>query len=154
MDIRPAAHPKRFLDLLLIGDEEEAMIDRYLGRAETFVLYEGGVAESLCVVTREGPELVEIKNLATRPDSRGRGYACALIAFIERRYAGEAAFLLVGTGETPTTLGFYERRGFVYSHRVPHFFRDSYARPIVDDGVLLDDMIYLKKAIGPKRAAR
>ena len=31
---------KDFLDLLLLGDEQEDMIDRYLARGELFVLYD------------------------------------------------------------------------------------------------------------------
>ena len=30
-------HKKRFLDLLLLADEQESMIDRYLERGEMFV---------------------------------------------------------------------------------------------------------------------
>ncbi len=38
-----------------------------------------------------------------------------------------------------------EKRGFVFSHRVPNFFRDHYDHPIVEDGVRLADMVYLKR---------
>lgn len=150
MEIRAVEHPKNYLALLLIGDEEEAAVDRYLHRADTFVLFDKGEAKSICVVTREEPGLVEIKNLATWPGERGRGYASALISFVEKHYANEAARLRLGTGETPSILRFYRRRGFTYSHRIPHFFRDNYAFPIVDDGVLLDDMVYLEKSLGPQ----
>lgn len=148
MEIRAVTHPKEYLPLLLIGDEEEAAVDRYLHQAETFVLFDKGEAKSICAVTREEPGLVEIRNLATFPSVRGRGFASALIDFVEKRYGNEAALLRLGTGETPSILQFYQRRGFIYSHRIPHFFRDNYALPIVNDGVLLDDMVYLQKTIG------
>lgn len=153
MEIRAVARPKDYLALLLIGDEEEAAVDRYLHRGETFVLFDEGEAKSICVVTREEPWLVEIKNLATCPGDRGRGFASALLSFVEKRYEKEASLLQLGTGETPSILAFYRRRGFTYSHRIPHFFRDNYASPIVDDGMLLDDMVYLQKVIGPVRPA-
>lgn len=142
-----STNKKRFLDLLLIGDEDEAMIDRYLDRCELLVLMEEGRAAAVCAVTREGSGIVEIKNLATRPESRRRGYACALINRVERQFACEADTLRLGTGEVPGILQFYARRGFVFSHRLPHFFRDHYARPIIDEGVLLDDMIVLQKPL-------
>ena len=44
---------KRYLDLLLLGDEQESMIDRYLERGELFVLEDNGV-KAVCVVTDEG----------------------------------------------------------------------------------------------------
>ena len=44
---------KEFLELLLLADEQESMIDRYLERGDMFVLYDNGL-KALCVVTREG----------------------------------------------------------------------------------------------------
>ena len=41
---------KSYLNLLLIADEEECMIDRYLDRGEMFALYEDDL-RALCVVT-------------------------------------------------------------------------------------------------------
>ena len=57
------SHKKAWLPLLLVGDESEAMIDRYLERGELFVLHDPD-ARGLCVVTREGEGVAEIKNLA------------------------------------------------------------------------------------------
>ena len=49
---------KEFLDLLLLADEQESMIDRYLERGDMFVLYDDGL-KALCVVTREGEGVYE-----------------------------------------------------------------------------------------------
>lgn len=150
-DIRRITDNKKdFLDLLLLGDEDEMMIDRYLERSALFVLFdEDGVAASLCAVTQESESIVEIKNLATHPGKQRRGYASALLALVEDAASRRnASMLRLGTGETPEILQFYARRGFVFSHRIAHFFRDHYAHPIVDGGVLLDDMIVLQKPLG------
>ena len=53
--------------------------------------------------------------------------------------------IILGTGETPSTFRFYNSCGYVYSHRVPNFFTDNYIAPIIEEGVTLRDMIYLKK---------
>ena len=52
---------KRFLPLLLLADEQEEMIDRYLERGTMFALRgrEGGV-RGVCVVTDEGAGILEI----------------------------------------------------------------------------------------------
>jgi len=134
---------KNYLNLLLMGDEQETMIDRYLERGDMYVCFQGAVPVGVCVVTPEGSGLREIKNLAVHPDFRRQGYGRALLAFVERRYAG-CTFRL-GTGETPSTLRFYERCGYVFSHRIPHFFTDHYDHPIVEEGVTLDDMLYFTK---------
>lgn len=44
---------KRYLPLLLLADEQESMIDRYLARGTMYVLEDGGVRAE-CVVTDEG----------------------------------------------------------------------------------------------------
>ena len=53
--------------------------------------------------------------------------------------------MLVGTGETPAILSFYERCGFEKAHRVKNFFTDNYDHPMFDGNIQLVDMIYLKK---------
>lgn len=62
---------KEFLELLLLADEQESMIDRYLERGDMFVLYDNGL-KACCVVTREGEGIYEIKNIATISFSSGR----------------------------------------------------------------------------------
>ena len=51
------------------------------------------------------------------------------------------------TGETPQTLGFYESCGYSVFRRERDFFTKNYSRPIIDGGVLLRDMIYLRKKL-------
>ena len=58
---------KDYLDLLLLADEQESMIDRYLERGEMFVLTDGDKTVAVCVVTNEGEGVYEIKNIATAP---------------------------------------------------------------------------------------
>lgn len=146
MEIRHITNRKKdFLDLLLLADESEMMIERYLDRGEMFALYDEGL-KSICVVTQEGQGLYEIKNLATCPPFQRRGYARELIEYVESLYPSGAT-LQVGTGDSPLTIPFYEQCGFRYSHRVPGFFTDHYPHPIFEGGRQLVDMIYLKKEI-------
>lgn len=67
---------KQFLSLLLLADEQENMIDRYLERGTMYVLNDNGV-KAECVVTDEGNGILEIKNIATVPEYQGKGYAIA-----------------------------------------------------------------------------
>ena len=55
--------------------------------------------------------------------------------------------MLVGTGETPTMLSFYESCGFQKSHFIKNFFTDNYDNPMFEDGIQLIDMVYLKKKL-------
>ena len=134
-----------YLPLLLLGDEQEEMIDRYLDRGELFALYDDGMLCTAAVVTDEGGGVCELKNLATWPEVQRRGHATALLEFLFTRYAPRFHTMQLGTGDSPRTVPFYQKRGFVYSHRIPHFFTDHYDHPIIEDGVELIDMVYLKR---------
>ena len=135
---------KDYLPLLLLADEQEDMIDRYLERGRMFVLEDGGV-KSECVVTDEGDGVLEIKSLATVPEYQGRGCAKALIEFLLREFAHRYTVLQAGTGDSPRTVPFYEKCGFVRSHVLPGFFTENYDHPIFEDGVRLTDMVVLRR---------
>ena len=88
---------KQFIALLLLADEQESMVDRYLEKGTMYVL--------------------------------------------------EYSVLQVGTGDSPLTIPFYEKCGFVRSHKIPNFFTDNYDHPIYEGGVQLIDMVYLQRCL-------
>ena len=137
---------KRLLSLLLLADEQEDMIDRYLDRGTMYVLDDDGI-KCECVVTDEGDGVLEIKNLAVEPECQGKGYGRAMIDFVAARYRGQFSVLQVGTGDSPLTVPFYEKCGFVRSHIVKNFFTDNYDHPIFECGIQLGDMIYLRRKL-------
>ena len=146
MDIRRIESGKRdFLPLLLLGDEQEDMIDRYLDRGTLLALYDGGL-RAVCVVTKEAPGVFEIKNLAVEPAFQRQGYGRAMVRHVAGacRTAGGTR-LLVGTGDSPSTIPFYESCGFRRHHLVKNFFIDHYDHPIYECGVPLVDMVYLQR---------
>ena len=72
---------KQYLDLLLLADEQEDMIDRYLDKGEMFVLFDPEPVGE-CVVVDLGNGVFEIKNIATNPEVHGKGYGRKLIQFV------------------------------------------------------------------------
>lgn len=144
MQIEKVTHNKKaYLGLLLLADEQESMVDSYLGRGELFVLQDGGIRAE-CVVTKEADGVYELKNIAVLPDFQRRGYGKRLIDFLFSHYP-DCDTMLVGTGDVPSTLGFYHKCGFTESHRIKNFFTDNYDHPIFEDGRQLVDMVYLKR---------
>lgn len=137
---------KQYLSLLLLADEQEDMIDRYLEKGTMYVLDDNGV-KAECVVTDEGNRILEIKNIAVEPDSQGMGYGRRLIEAIVELYASDFDTLRVGTGDSPLTIPFYEKCGFKRHHAIKNFFIDNYDHPIFEGGVQLIDMIYLEQPI-------
>ena len=124
---------------MLLADEQESMIDQYIDKGRMFVLDDNGI-KCECVVTDEGNGVLEIKNIATKPEYQGMGYGKKLVDFIASKYKEKYSVLQVGTGDSPLTIPFYERCGFVRSHIVKNFFIDNYDHPIYECGVQLVDM--------------
>lgn len=138
-----AENKKQFLSLLLLADEQEDMVDRYIADGTMYILDDNGV-KGECVVLPIGSNTLEIKNIAIHPDYHRKGYGKALIDFIIEKYKGKYSVLQVGTGESQATIPFYEKCGFIRSHTIKNFFIDNYDHPIYEEGILLVDMVYLK----------
>lgn len=137
---------KTYLPLLLLADEQESMIDKYLPRGTMYALDDDGV-KAVCVVTDEGEGVLEIKNLAVLPSCQRRGYGRRMVEFIRQKYSGVYKILQVGTGDSPLTVPFYEACGFKRSHVVKDFFTQNYDHPIFEAGVQLMDMVYFRLVI-------
>ena len=147
MKIQPITSDKRdFMPLLLLADEER-FIDEYLDRGDVFALYDDG-PKAVCVVTDEGGGVFELQNLAVDEQYHRQGYGRALVKYIFGRYARHGKTMLVGTGESPITIPFYEACGFVYSHRIKDYIVERYGHPCYENGVELRDKIYLTKQLG------
>ena len=147
MEIRKVeTDKKRYLHLLLLADEQEDMIDRYLERGTMYVLENDGVRAE-CVVTDEGGGILELKNLAVEPGFQRKGYGKALVDFLIEIYTELYTVLQVGTGDSPSTIPFYEACGFRRHHLVKNFFTDHYDHPIYECGVQLVDMVYLQREL-------
>jgi len=133
----------KFMDLLLLGDEQEDMIKKYLDRGYLFALYDDDL-KTAAVVTEEKEGIYEIKNIATYEKCRKKGYATKMIKYIIEYYKRQCQYLLIGTGDNERILNFYKKLGFKYSHTVKDFFINNYDHEIIEDGKQLKDMIYLK----------
>ncbi|WP_409200453.1 GNAT family N-acetyltransferase [Methanobrevibacter sp. DSM 116169] len=136
---------KRYLDLLLLADENEKMIDKYLELGNLFVLCDDDL-KSLCVVVSKDNSY-EIKNLATKIEYQNKGYGKKLVNFVLDYYKRKNNFkhIYVGTGETKKLMNFYQSLGFKKACKIKNFFIDNCDIPIIDEGKQIKDMIYLKR---------
>jgi len=140
---------KDFIDLLLLADEQEDMIDKYLDRGLLFALYDDDL-KSICVVTDEGNGDFEIQNLATYPQFQKMGYGRYLIDYVCDYFKDDGTTMIVGTGDTPVIVPFYENSGFVFSHRLVNYILEHYDEPIFEHGVQLKDKVYFKRSLQSK----
>lgn len=162
---------ERFLPLLLLADESEAMIARYLDRCQLYGLfYQKRQPVSLAAITDEsaafapgtegarlapflaGKAVCECRNLVTTPVFRGHGFARQLLMRLCGIYDRSHDAMLVGTGDTPAMQHFYRKCGFRPAFVRRGFFRDNYPQPIVEDGCLLEDMLCFCRLIRPQAA--
>lgn len=120
------------------------MVDKYLSNGDMFALYDDDL-KGICVVVAQDNKNCELKNIAIYPKDQTKGYGKALVNFILDYYKKDYKAMFVGTGETPANLSFYHSCGFTISHRIKNFFTDNYDHPMVDNGIQLIDMIYLKQ---------
>ncbi len=134
----------KYMELLLLADEQVNMIEKYLYRGDLFALCDVGV-KAICVVTQEQSVVYELKNIVTVPKYQRKGYGQKLISFIADYYKESGNELYVGTGDSPMILEFYKKCGFKKSHIVKNFFIDNYDHPMYENGQQLVDMIYLKR---------
>jgi GNAT superfamily N-acetyltransferase len=137
---------KQYLDLLILADEQEDMIDKYLENGEMFALYDEEL-KSICVVTEVDDETCELKNIATYEKYQGKGYGKKIIHYITEYYKGKYKTILVGTGEVPSMMKFYESSEFEKSHYIKNFFVDNYDHSMFAEGIQLIDMVYLKRKL-------
>jgi len=135
---------KSFMDLLLLADEQEDMIEKYLDRGTLFALYDDGL-KSICVVTDEGDGNFEIQSLATYAQFQGRGYGTRLVKHVFAYYKDKGTAMYVGTGDVPFIVSFYEHCGFTPSHCLENYFLEHYREPMFEAGIQLKDKVYLKK---------
>lgn len=144
--IYEVSEKEKYMNLLLLADEQREMIERYLRKSKMYVIDDCGVKGEITVMGLENGVL-EIKNLAVESEFQNQGYGRKLIDFICKKYKSHYKILQVGTGDSPLTIPFYEKCGFEKSHIVKNFFIDNYDHPIIENGVQLIDMVYLQKRL-------
>lgn len=151
MEIREFTGDRReLMELLLLADEQPQMVERYLNKGRMFVLDDDGI-KAECLVTDEDEGVFEIKNISVLPQYQRKSYGKALIDFLIRKFSETYTVLQVGTGDSPLTVPFYEKCGFIRHHVIKDFFINNYDHPIIEAGVQLKDMVYLRRELGGKR---
>ena len=110
------SHKADYMALFLLADPSEEMVAKYLGRGDVYVLFADGAPACVAVVTDYGPGTCELKNLATDEALQNRGYAGQMLRYLFAVCADRYEAMYVGT--SVQMLPFYERFGFVPSHRV------------------------------------
>ncbi len=141
--IQKITEKRKYYPFLLDADPSETMIEKYLKKGEMFAFEEAGITVGVIVMFPLSGTDCELKNMAVLPERQQQGIGRWMIEFVAQHYQGRFKTIYVGTGGSGVT--FYQKCGFMLSHRVENFFTDHYEQPIVENGVQMIDMVYLKR---------
>lgn len=138
-------------DLLLLADETREAIDKYLPRSEVYVarFADNDIFIGVFCLYRVDVNTVEIKNIAVSEQYQGKGVGGHLLeeacrVALDKHYKE----IIVGTGDAgKRQIRFYEKNGFTKYAVRKNFFPDNYEKPIYENGVMLKDMVLLKKIL-------
>ena len=135
---------EQYIDLLLEADPSENMVNKYLYDGELFVLtYKDDVA-CIAVVLKIDEVTIELKNIVTKKDYRGKGLGKKMLKYLEDNYKQKYEKMIVGT--TENNIPFYVKQGFdKYERTIKNYFIDNYAEEIKDGELVCTDLIYYSK---------
>ena len=140
---------EQYMDLLLKADPSEEMINKYLKNADLFVLTYNEDIACIAVVTKIDEDTVELKNIVTKKEFRGKGYGKKMLKYLADNYRTKYKKMIVGT--TENNIPFYVKQGFdKYEKTIKKFFIDNYDEEIKDGELTCTDLIYYSKDLKKK----
>jgi len=147
--VKKIENKDEYLDLLLDADPSKASIDKYLGDSDVYGLQVDKNIVSLAVILHIDKNTLELKNLVTKKEYRGKGYAKKLLKSLCGNYKQKYNKMLVGTSEN--NIPFYVKQGFdKYEKTIKNYFIDNYDEEIIDGDLHCIDMYYYSKDLKKK----
>ena len=135
-----------YIDLLLEADPSKASINKYLNDSDVYGLQVEENIVSLAVILHIDNKTLELKNLVTKKEYRGKGYAKKLLKSLCGNYKQKYDKMLVGTSEN--NIPFYVKQGFdKYEKTIKNYFVDNYDEEIWDGDLKCVDMYYYSKEL-------
>ena len=144
IEVKKIDNKADYLELLLEADPSKELVLKYLEDGEVYGIKKDEEIITIAVVCKVDEDTVELKNLATKPEYRGKGYAKKLLKQLFGNYKQKYNKMIVGTSEN--NIPFYVKQGFdKYEKTIKKFFIDNYDEPIIDNGLQCIDMYYYSK---------
>ncbi|MBK1895175.1 GNAT family N-acetyltransferase [Chryseobacterium paridis] len=133
-------------DLLLLADETEEAINKYISNCEVYLLIQNGQRIGVIALHKNTDTELEIKNMAIIDRYRNKGLGSILINKAkEMAKENHYSSLLVGTSDTGfQQIRFYEKNGFIKKEIRKDFFIKNYPAPVFENGLQMKDMIVLE----------
>lgn len=141
---------EQYINLLLEADPSKDMINRYLKNADLFVLTYNENIACIAVVFKIDENTVELKNIVTKKEYRGKGYGKKMLKYLADNYKVRYKKMIVGTSEN--NIPFYVKQGFdKYEKTVKKFWKDNYDEKICNENAICIDRYYYSKNLNRKQ---
>ena len=148
--VKKIENKEDYIDLLLDADPSKDSIYKYLNDSDVYGLKVDEEIVSLAVILHIDKNTLELKNLVTKKEYRGNGYAKKLLKSLCGNYKQKYNKMLVGTSEN--NIPFYVKQGFdKYEKTIKNYFIDNYDEEIIDGDLHCIDMYYYSKDLKKKR---
>jgi predicted adenine nucleotide alpha hydrolase (AANH) superfamily ATPase/N-acetylglutamate synthase-like GNAT family acetyltransferase len=147
--IKKIENKEEYMELLLDADPSRDSINKYLNDSDVYGLQVEEDKVSIAVISHIDKNTLELKNLATKEEYRGKGYAKRLLKSLCGNYKQKYDKMLVGTSEN--NIPFYVKQGFdKYEKTIKNYFIDNYDEEIWDGDLQCIDMYYYSKDLKEK----
>ncbi|MGK7378935.1 GNAT family N-acetyltransferase [Planococcus sp. 1R117A] len=137
------------IELLLEADPSEKLVREYVSKGISFIAEKDFRLIGIYVLLPISNTKVEIKNIAVAVSERGKGCGKKLVLHALKE-AERLGFEVVeiGTGNSSfDQLALYQKCGFRMTSIDRGFFTRHYLEPIVENGILCQDMVRLEYKI-------
>lgn len=133
--------------ILLLADETEQAIDRYIHQSDIYIYVSDGLLIGVYVLWQLSEDTVEIKNIAVIEEFQNQGIGTKLISdAIRRSRIVNYKSIYIGTANGAISqLYMYQKSGFEICDIRWNFFVENYPDPIYENGILCKHMIMLKQ---------
>ncbi|MFN3365830.1 MAG: GNAT family N-acetyltransferase, partial [Exiguobacterium mexicanum] len=137
----------RVRDLLVLANPNEAMVREQYEAGETYEATLGGERVGAYMLVRRSETLLELVNIAVKPDRQNQTIGQRLLQdAIRRAEQSGAKQMLVCTGNSSIVqLRFYQQAGFRFDSVERDYFPSHGYPPIEEDGLALRDRICLTR---------
>lgn len=125
------------------------MLEKYLFESSVYVGVMGEEIVGVLALLPIDKTLIEIKNIAVLETHQGKGIGKKLLAFAMEN-AKEHGFQDIQIGTANSSIGqlaLYQKMGFELDHIRKAFFTDNYPETMYENGILVRDMIVLKRKL-------
>lgn len=144
LQVKKIENKEDYMNMFLEADPSENMIHKYLNNSDVYALKKEDEIICIAVILPISKKVLELKNIVTKEEYRGKGYAKILLKSLCGNYKQKYDKMLVGT--TENNIPFYVKQGFdKYEKTIKNFFVDNYEEEIKDGDLVCTDMIYYSK---------